>query len=196
MSKFLGFIHFLMFDKIVFQEKLVNQVLDLSEKKGYEHIKSEVDKLGRIEEGSLEDIIDQSNIHAWLNERVNLVENRFAKATSLLLEEDKNLEDELLNKFFKLGVEENFNGTAKEAYALINSKFLDGMPCDGSLLLLENEDDNVKYKIVKDLHTPIWEKFMKNPIYWDLRESYIKGLLSNAKFEISKDSSNIYEIRR
>ena len=43
-----------------------------------------------IEEGPLDEIINQSNIHGWLQERVSQVEYKYAYVVTKLLKEDKN----------------------------------------------------------------------------------------------------------
>ncbi len=48
-------------------------------------MKKDLDENFPIEKGNLEDLIDSSNIHGWLNERVARSENRLAKAVSFLL---------------------------------------------------------------------------------------------------------------
>ena len=96
MSLFLGRIHYIMYDKILFQEEVLNNLLDLLEEDKRLEIKKDLYENFPIEKGNLEDLIDSSNIHGWLNERVIRSENRLAKAVSLLLK-DFDL-DELKNK--------------------------------------------------------------------------------------------------
>lgn len=195
MSMFLGFIHHLMYGKIQFQENLVNVVLNMAEEKGLVEVREEVNKLGVPENGALEDIIDTSNIHGWLQERVELVENRFAKSVNLLLENDNNIKPELLDKMYNLGLSESFKGNALEAYQILSQKFLDGMPCDGSLVPLLNEPYDVKIKVVTDLHSPVWERYGNKEFYWELRNSYTKGFLSNSGLELIVDSDKSFEIK-
>lgn len=192
MSKFLGFIHHLMFGKIKFQESLVNEVIKLS---ADDEIEKRVDELGTIEAGNLEDIIDESNIHGWLQERVVLVENRFAKAVNLVMDKNPDMKEKLINEFYNFGQSENFSGNALEAYQLITQRFLDGMPCDGSLMQVINEPEHVKVKVVTDLHTPVWNKYGNEELYWQLRNSYIKGLLSSSKLELNIEEDKTFEIK-
>ena len=101
MSLFLGRIHYIMYDKILFQEEILENLLDLLEEEKSLELKKDLDDKFPLERGNLEDIIDESNIHGWLNERVIRSENRLAKAVSILLE-DFDLE-KLKNKFFEIG---------------------------------------------------------------------------------------------
>ena len=97
MSLFLGRIHYIMYDKILFQEEILNKLMELLEEEKRKEKKKDLDDNFPLERGNLEDIIDESNIHGWLNERVIRSENRLAKAVSILLE-DFDLE-KLKNKF-------------------------------------------------------------------------------------------------
>ena len=57
MSEFLGPIHYMMYDKIKFQDKITNYLLDGNT--------SEVDKVNEpVSTKSLENLIDQDNIHS------------------------------------------------------------------------------------------------------------------------------------
>ena len=68
MSAFLGSIHHWLYGKIEFQNGLVERLSDMISKNGYDDgILSEMEqKYGAVEKGSLENMIDNSNIHGWL----------------------------------------------------------------------------------------------------------------------------------
>ncbi|MBL7575345.1 hypothetical protein SAMN00017477_0848 [Peptoniphilus asaccharolyticus DSM 20463] len=188
MSAFLGFIHHLMWQKINFTNSLAEEVI-----KDFENVESareEIDALGTLETGELSEIIDTFNIHGWLADRVELVEERLAKAVEMYLK-DKDIES-LKVKFFEKGKSENFKGSKSEAYALVSSKFLDGMPCDGSITVLSDEDD-VEFVVYKDVHADIWNKYAGVETYWTLRDEFVRGVL-NGKYTLEK-RDNIYSIR-
>lgn len=196
MSKFLGFIHYIMFDKINFQEEINNSILEIAIAEGHTNIVEKVNSVGIIEEGKLEDIIDESNIHGWLQERVNIVEKRFATATSLLLKKNPGFENKIYNLLFELGVKENFNGSPKEAFDLISFKFLDGMPCDRAIGIVEETEDSIVFEVFKDLHSQFWERYNLKNIYWNLRNAFINGVLEKTEYGIYKLEENKYIIRR
>ena len=75
MSLFLGRIHYIMYDKILFQEEILDNLLNFLEEEKRNELKKDLDKEFPLEKGNLEDIIDESNIHGWLNERVVRSEN-------------------------------------------------------------------------------------------------------------------------
>ncbi|MFR7873005.1 MAG: hypothetical protein ACLU3K_05100, partial [Peptoniphilus grossensis] len=70
MSLYLGRIHYIMYDKILFQEEILNKLMELLEEEKCLELKKDLDDNFPLERGNLEDIIDERNIHGWLNERV------------------------------------------------------------------------------------------------------------------------------
>lgn len=78
MSKFLGKIHYIMFDKINYVDEITRKMSELLDDK--------VD-LKSIENGNLEDLIDTDNIHGWLQVRVGVVEDNLAKVLTQLKKE-------------------------------------------------------------------------------------------------------------
>ncbi|QQK08268.1 hypothetical protein [Miniphocaeibacter halophilus] len=193
MSSFLGFIHYEMFRKIQFQNFIVDKILNIAKLHGYNYIVDNTNELGVLEEGNLEDIIDIKNIHGWLQERVGLVERKFALVTSQLISENPLLTEEIRFLMYKLGKEEKDYRNPKEAYELINSKFLDGMPCDKAIGIIEEKENLISYKVVTDMHLNFWNKNEK--LYWDLRNEYINGVLSNSDYKLCELSKDYYEIR-
>lgn len=183
MSLFLGRIHYIMYEKIIFQEDILENLLKLLDEEKSAKLKKELDRDFPIERGELEDIIDTSNIHGWLDSRVVRSENRLARAVSILLK-DFDLE-KIKNKFFEMG--KNYNGgkTPFEAFTFITSKFLDGMPCDHALAILKNDKDELVFTVTRDVHENIWKNYVDPQNYWILRDNFIAGSLesSNIKFE-------------
>lgn len=73
MSKNLGPIHYMMYDKIKFQDKITDYIM--------EGKTEEIDKdFPKVKTDPLEDLVDQENIHGWLSSRIDMVENRLAGA--------------------------------------------------------------------------------------------------------------------
>ena len=87
MSLFLGYIHHLMYDKVLFQEELLESLLELLDDDKKIKLIEELNRDFPIERGDLKDIIDESNIHGWLDERVRRSENRLAKTVAFLLKD-------------------------------------------------------------------------------------------------------------
>lgn len=79
MSMFLGPIHHWLYNKIITQEKMVQVVLAFNEAENLvENLEEQLkETCGELHQGALEDMIDVSNIHGWLQHQVNIVEERF-----------------------------------------------------------------------------------------------------------------------
>ena len=193
MSLFLGRIHYIMYDKILFQEEILDNLLNFLEEEKRNELKKEIDKEFPLERGNLEDIIDESNIHGWLNERVVRSENRLAKAVSILLR-DFDLE-KLKNKFFEIGKNYKAGEAPMEVFSFITSKFLDGMPCDHALAILKNDEDEFVFTVLSDVHKNIWKDYVSPEIYWILRDSFILGSLNSSDLKFEKIEEN-YVIRK
>lgn len=193
MSLFLGRIHYIMYDKILFQEEILDNLLNFLEEEKRNELKKDLDEEYPLEKGNLEDIIDESNIHGWLNERVVRSENRLAKAVSILLR-DFDLE-KLKNKFFEIGKNYKAGEAPMEVFSFITSKFLDGMPCDHALAILKNDEDEFVFTVLSDVHKNIWKDYVSPEIYWVLRDSFILGSLNSSDLKFEKIEEN-YVIRK
>ena len=72
MSKFLGPIHYWLYEKIQLQERLVDRILTVNKEQhwheGLEELLAE--SCGIVERQPLEEIIDTDNIHGWLQEQI------------------------------------------------------------------------------------------------------------------------------
>lgn len=186
MSAFLGPIHYWLYNKITLQNNMVEAVIQFAESKNLSYdLRSMLDnQYGTIDLRPLEEQIDTSNIHGWLQECVSTVEYRLAYAvTALLKEGSKNLEG-LKEIFRNLGEKEsslNKDATVSEAYKSLNDTLLDGMPCDHANLLVSQEDHEIIWKRNLCVHEKYWSEVGGDiNMYYILREEYIKGLLIQA----------------
>lgn len=148
MSKFLGPIHYLMYDKIKFQDKITEAILD----------KEDLDKLNKaippVELKALDEIIDQDNIHGFLSSKIDVVESRLSYAI-------KNGSD-VLNKVYKLGeslAPESFSNQ-EDMFTQLNNYILDGMPCDHAMCASLDDDGNLVLSEMEDVHA----KYEEDPL--------------------------------
>ena len=202
MSAFLGPIHTWLYNKIKLQNNMVEAVIQFAKSKNLNYdLRSKLDnQYGTIDLRPLEEQIDTSNIHGWLQECVSTVEYRLADAvTTLLKEGSKNLE-ELKEIFRTLGEKESIlskDATIAEAYKSLNDTLLDGMPCDHANLLVSQEDNEIIWKRNLCVHENYWTEVGGDiKIYYILREEYIKGLLSHADITYEKLDETISRIVR
>lgn len=126
MSKTLGPIHYMMYEKIKFQDKITDYLMD-------GHIQDI--KPDPVSTKPLEEILDQENIHGYLQEKIDIVETRLAKALNLAKDPDE--------KLYKLGQEcgkdKDFS-SFEQLFRDLNTYLLDGMPCDQGLSAMVDED--------------------------------------------------------
>lgn len=189
MSAFLGPIYYWLYNKIQIQQNIVDEI---HSRYGLS-LKEECDvRYGEFDNRPLEEIIDQSNIHGWLQERVSQVEYKYAYSIKALLDKDPSLlsqlEELLTLKGRELG--QNLKETSKTAallFKVISDNLLDGMPCDHANSLVENSDDRLVWKRNLCVHEDYWAAVGADiSIYYRLREAWIKGLVDVSGFTFKK----------
>ncbi len=200
MSAFLGPIHIWLYNKIKFQDAMADVILDVAKDKGFGELREKTDsRYGNLPEGNLEDLVDTGNIHGWLQERVSLVENRLAYAVTELLEKVPDslpLMEEAICQFGKTNPVES-GSTAKAAFDYLDSKLLNGMPCDHVNELVENSEDKLVWRQAQDIHGAYWSMIHGDVNhYYTLRESLMKGMLDGSGIEFSQLEAQVYELRR
>jgi len=194
MSKFLAPIHTWLFNKIKLYEELeLNLVRTYTEKYGKEvknvYIQIE-DKFGYpVEDKPLEDLIDVSNIHGWLQNKISIAETRQAALITELHtiygEEVKNI---AMNLYSEQGskcgkdAEQKYEvNNAPQIYQALNNYILEGMPCDKANVITENSEDKVEWKNEMCLHRGYWESVQGNIVlFYELRDAWIKSFVENA----------------
>lgn len=188
MSAVLGPIHYWLFNKIKIQDTLVEAVVRYGTEKYGSDIMNGIEKFGEVETESLENIIDGTNIHGWLQERVSIVENRLAFAVTAVL--GKESIDNLEQIFFCLGskvVEVPEQTDARAVYRLLNDSLLDGMPCDHANSIVEEDDNTITYKRNVCVHEEYWNGVGTDvSVYYTLRKALIKGMLENTNVSLQE----------
>lgn len=195
MSAFLAPIHFWMYDKILVAQKITFEL----EKNFKDKLNvKEIDSLFPAqEEGELEEIIDLSNIHGWLHLAVSQVEIRFAYVVKTLLDLGVSIE-EIKSVVYKFG--ETFPNykinSPKEAYELLMDTLLDGLPCDVSISIKKDEENQLIFLLHNDIHRQYFSEFdMENSIYHEIREAFVNGLLEkySMKYKNLSESEKLIE---
>ncbi|MDO5725847.1 MAG: hypothetical protein Q4P29_06030 [Tissierellia bacterium] len=175
MSKILGTIHYLMYEKIKYQDEITKYLLE-----GREEFEKLNEIMPPVSTDSLEKLVDPQNIHGWLSARIDIVESRFAYAINTVADAEE--------KIYEFGIKESLNkkfNSAKELYGEINKRLLDGMPCDRALLVSEDEDGNLYLEQKINLH----KEYEESPLFKEPSLSLIKNCNKNdpkhnEKFEI------------
>lgn len=199
MSAFLGPIHYWLYNKITVQNSLVDEIVKFAGKEYSNlNLEHELDEqFGNIDTTKpLEEMIDTSNIHGWLQECVSIVEYRLAFAVTALLKVNSEVLESLKELFKEVGIKlSNIDqgATAEEIFKSFNDTLLDGMPCDHANVLVSGNEHEVIYRRNVCVHENYW-KYVGGDIknYYILREEFIKGLISNsgASFEKVDEVTN------
>jgi hypothetical protein len=194
MSAFLAPIHTWLFSKILLAEDLETNL-----KKVY------IDKYGdvAIDIGqksldygnpidttkNIEDIIDVSNIHGWLQDKIGKVETRTAFIiTEMIKKYGKDAEVIARACFEKQGkvVGETFRdkGTPEkpeEIFNGISNYLLEGMPCDRVTRPIKSENDIFEWETTSCIHKSYWEEVNGDVnIFYNLRHAWTKAFIEKA----------------
>ncbi len=208
MSLFLGKIHYWLYKKILWAEKTQEEIIQWAEKKSLpvgKWVQQGIERYGSaMEEKPLEEMIDTSNIHGWLQERIKSVELRQADLITTILKEKGEFKEELIEIFKKQGkaaaqeYPEHPN-TPEEMLNAVNDFMLEGMPCDRVNKVLANSNDEMTWEVATCLHVPYWNQVngdVNN--FYDFRDAWIDSFMEtlNAGFRYNRRADGEYQIVR
>lgn len=210
MSLVLGKIHYWLFNKILWFEGLERDIINLAETRGLniQKLKDEINlKYGEnIYNKNLEDIIDKSNIHGWLQGKINSSEGRMAAWTKVILNNNKEDISDIKKIYIQQGINATkeaksklSNVTAEDIFNSMNDYILDGMPCDRVNEIIISDKENVQWERIVCVHKEIWEKeSISVEIFYNLRSEWIKAFVTemNSNYEYVQLNKNLQEIRK
>lgn len=197
MSAFLGPIHHWLYKKIQLQQEIVDDLYALGDKYGLS-LEAECNNLyGIFENKPLEEMIDQGNIHGWLQERVSQVEYKYAYCVTRLFERNPESYNQIKEIAAHNGNElaiyiKEYPFDAAGVYKLIEDTLLDGMPCDHANRVLKKNPDEVIWERTLCVHRQYWDEVggdIRN--YYELREAWLEALAKGLgfSFEILEDTT-------
>ena len=209
MSLFLGKIHYWLFNKVLWFEGLEGEIIKLAKDKGIdvEKLEAEINsKYGvKTPNKNLEDMIDTSNIHGWLQGKIHSAEGRMAAWTKVILENNQEYILDMRKVYENQGV--NAANEAKESLENINAEtifnsmndyILDGMPCDRVNEVIDSSEESIMWKRRVCVHKNIWEnEGILVDVFYELREQWINAFVNtmNNDYEYVKLEDNIQSIR-
>jgi len=204
MSAFLGPIHHWLYNKVKWHEDLLQDIIDKGNKSGNNtDILEEASKelYGKGETRPLASVIDEGNIHGWLQKKIESLEYRMAyiitnllKMDALTLEEIENIYRENGKKAYQ-SLDEELE-SSEEIFKAINDFLIDGMPCDRVNKPVKAEADYFKWIKTQCLHMQYWEAVGGNiETYNRLRKVWIDAFVP-AGFEFEVSTNEDFEIRR
>lgn len=198
MSAFLGPIHHWLYGKVRFQNELVEEILAAAREKGWTNVFAGADSLGVLEDGDLADLIDPYNIHGWLQERVSLVERRLAYTVTSLTKENPERLNEICHIADAFGRKHAFAGESiDDAYRHLETILLNGMPCDRVNVVLQQDEQEISWEQVADIHEAYWREFEGDPAMYDeIRKSLIRGIFAESPVEFKENGVHVYVLAR
>ena len=192
MSLFLGKIHYWLFNKIRWFENLEENIIDLAKSEGLDidSLRKDIEnKYGeKLPKKPLEELIDTSNIHNWLQNQIHSAERRMAAWTKILIEANESNYEKLEEVYKKQAIiaanevkeEGKSVDTPNEIFNSMNDYILDGMPCDRVHEVILNEEDKIKWQSRICVHKDIWEEVGCDVNYfYNLRNTWIKVFVNN-----------------
>ena len=210
MSLFLGKIHYWLFNKVLWFEGLEGKIIELAKNEGLNiyKLQDEINiKYGeKLPDKKLEDMIDTSNIHGWLQGKIHNAEGRMAAWTNIILSNNK---DAILN-MKKIYIEQGINAakeaktklsniTAEDIFKSMNDYILDGMPCDRVNEVINSNSETVEWKRKVCVHKDIWKnEGISVDIFYNLRSEWINAFVveMNNDYEYIQLDENIQVIRK
>lgn len=208
MSAFLGPIHHWLYHKIKQQHDIVSKLCTLGDRYGLA-LTSEVEaRYGTFPSKPLEEIIDGSNIHGWLQEKVSMVEYQYAYAVIALLNQDNisstddniSIADQIISIIKDQATDlatayQDASLTAPQVFKVITDHLLDGMPCDHANLIVEQSPESLTWKRKLCVHQPYWTDLDGDiNIYYALREVWLEGFLEALSYSLVKLEDSVYQI--
>ncbi|ACD23720.1 conserved hypothetical protein [Clostridium botulinum B str. Eklund 17B (NRP)] len=211
MSLFLGKIHFWLFNKILWFEGLENEIIDVAKSEGLDilNLQKEIeDKYGtKLPNKPLDEIIDTSNIHGWLQERIYSSEGRIAAWTTVIIDNKREAKTKLEEIYINQGIiaakevkEEGIRlDSAENIFNKVNDYILDGMPCDRVNEIINSNENCIEWTRRICVHKEIWDKESGDVEYfYFLRSLWIKAFVNeiNNEFDYLEENNGVKSIRR
>lgn len=210
MSLFLGKIHYWLFNKIVWFEDLETEIIKLGKEEGLdvESLSKEINnKYGeRLPKLPLEEMIDTSNIHGWLQGKIHSAEYRLATWTVKILEKEEGkakLEALYKDQGIKAAKEAIELGKslndAVDIFNAMNDYILDGMPCDRVNEVISQSADKVLWKRTLCVHKEIWDNVGGDVnLFYELRDLWVKSFVKevNNNYNYVSLGNNEFSIER
>ncbi len=190
MSSFLGPIHFWLYDKIGKQEELTKEISAYARENGWiEDSEKYIKDLP-----ALEDVIDESNIHGWLQGQIDDAETRYADLISDILTDERldNIQSIAFDFGKKNALEPNIS--PKEAYKALEDFFVNGMPCNRVNVVISETEDELSWNMTQDIHEKYWKNGSK--MYYSLRNAVMNGMLYETGLVIKSEDNDVYTIKR
>jgi hypothetical protein len=191
MSAFLGPIHFWLYNKIGKQEELTKAIASMAAGNGWIS-----DRTAYIRDlPALEDVIDESNIHGWLQDQIHDAETRYADLIQTVLTTHPERLEEISKVAFRYGRRNGRDAEkATDVFRIFEDFFVNGMPCDRVNAVVTESDDEVSWQMTQDIHAQYWDG--ETNIYYELRDCVMRGMLEGTPFALDSRDDARFTIKR
>ncbi len=199
MSKFLGPIHFWLYNKIQLQEELIRAIANEADAHNWSDAAALSKEVCRDDSRPLDEIIDEGNIHGWLQSHIHDAEGRYAALVTAIVSADASRMDVLKQAAYDFGTRHaaEADATAFDVYHVLDSSLLNGMPCDRINIVTVQENDHFAWEQAEDIHASYWIEANGDPAnYYTLRNEVTRGIISGAGFVLETPDENHYEIKK
>lgn len=206
MSLYLGKIHYWLYNKIQWAEKIENDIAKWAKTQGIPADQWRQDasnKFGEpVGDKLLEDEIDTANIHGWLQSRIASAELRQAYLITLILEINPELQGDIVKLFADQGKQAAADlateiTTPEDAFKALNDFILEGMPCDRVNEVITSDEDKYSWRTTACLHKDYWDKVDGDvTIFYTLRDAWVKAFIEalTPSFKYTKTDQGVHEI--
>ena len=187
MSLFLGKIHYWLYNKILLSEKIEEEIIVWANNDGLpaeewrEHISNQYGAPTGGED--LEGIIDTSNIHGWLQQKIGGTELRQAALVTEILSEKQVYMNDLVEIYKNQGqlAARDYDNVPDSPEAMFNALHycvLECMPCDRVNDVVSSNDDEIVWQTTSCIHKPYWQLVQGDVNnFYILRETWAKAFI-------------------
>lgn len=208
MSLFLGNIHYWLYNKILWFEEIEDQIIQNAKEQG-EEIDALVKHINRqfgppTGKKPLEEIIDTSNIHGWLQQKIESAELRQAALVTELMKQKSSYKADILKIYAWQGetAAREYTDVAdspEEIFNALNDFILEGMPCDRVSEIVVTNEDEFTWKTTTCLHKSYWTRVVGDvQNFYEFREAWVKAFVEtlNDRFKYERSEEGLNRIIR
>lgn len=217
MSAFLGPIHYWLYNKIrhvIAREQLLYERAEAQCGSLAEELREQIwQSYGTpLQDKNLAELIDETNIHGWLQRQINIAETREAAFITELINNCSETGRELIACVFKehgatcgkaAKEQGKYDDTrAEDIYKAINDYYLNGMPCDQADMVVESSPERVVWEGGGCLQEPNWKRAgadiqLMKEFYKSWLSAFVGSMNPNFSYHQTKNHAVVrHEIER
>jgi hypothetical protein len=186
---FLGPIHYWLYKKIGNQEELTTAIAEDAKQHGW--ISDTADYVKVLP--ALESVIDEKNIHGWLQDQIADAETRYADLISAAADHLESVKQTA----FAFGERNAVSSDAdvEEIYQYFEDFFVNGMPCDRVNEVTEQTGSSVSWKMNQDIHAQ-YCKDSDSEKYYEIRKAVMDGMLRGTDYSVEMQDRYHYTLMK